>query len=82
MRWPQRGHALAQYALGQMYAAGTGTQVDRVKGYAWLAAAAAQGAAGAAEARDALLAHMDPGEIDDARSEAQRLLDAQPVGAR
>ena len=56
-----------------MYLQGRGAPGDRVKGLAWIMLAAANGAAGAAEAHEAALATMSEYEIALATDLARRL---------
>ncbi len=75
----EAGDSRAQHQVGLMYMQGRGTKADAVKGYAWLTVAAANGAVGAAEARDVALAAMSEAEIALAGNEARRLATTQRV---
>ncbi|MEG1051519.1 MAG: tetratricopeptide repeat protein [Janthinobacterium sp.] len=62
-----QGHALAQYNLGGMYNSGRGVEKDPVCGYMWLALAAEGGDSGAARAREAAAARLDPAQLQEAQ---------------
>jgi len=68
----EHGHALAQYRIGLVDAAGLGGEADLTEGYKWLSLAAAAGSeeAGALVAsvlRDNLAARMTPAEVEAAQ---------------
>ena len=67
------GNGQAQFALGNMYRSGRGVPVDDLKAYVWLNVAAAQGIAGAASARDAVLSRLSPAQLQAAQTEAHRM---------
>lgn len=71
----ERGHAVAQYRIGLVDAAGLGTEANLTEGYKWLSLAAAAGGeeAGALVAsvlRDNLAARMTPAEVEAAQKAA------------
>jgi hypothetical protein len=67
------GNGPAQLALGNMNRTGLGMAADNIKAYVWLNVAAAQGVAGAASARDAVLSLLTPVELQEAQAEARRV---------
>jgi peptidoglycan hydrolase-like protein with peptidoglycan-binding domain len=72
----EQGDARAQTIVGLMYRDGQAVPQDYVRAHQWLNLAAAAGQQDAAQARDALAARMEPGQI----AEAQRLASAwRPV---
>lgn len=66
-----RGSADAMFSLGVLYDEGTAGPRDPVQAHMWYDLAAASGAAGAAEKRDALAAGMSAAEVAEARARAQ-----------
>jgi TPR repeat protein len=62
-----QGHALAQYNLGGMYNSGRGVEKDLLCGYMWLALAAEGGDSGAARAREAAAARLEPAQLQEAQ---------------
>ena len=62
-----RGDAMAQTLLATLYLRGRGVKRDPVKAYAWYDAAAAQGHANAARARDAAGQQMSSNQVETAR---------------
>jgi TPR repeat protein len=76
LKWMQLaaegGNGPAQLALGNMYRTGLGMPANNIKAYVWLNVAAAQGVAGAATARDAVLSYLAPAELQEAQAEARR----------
>ena len=67
------GNGAAQFELGMIYRTGTGVPANNAKAYTWLNLAAAQGVAGAAPARDAVLKLLSPADIIEAQAVARRL---------
>lgn len=65
------GDADAQYMLGRMYEAGTGTLQDFVQAHVWYNLAAAGGHRHAAGARDAVAARMTASQIAEAQAQAR-----------
>lgn len=61
-----RGSALAQYRLGQLFEEGHGTPRDVAMAHAWYALATAQGMPEASRARDALAGKMTPEQLAEA----------------
>jgi TPR repeat protein len=71
-RAARKGNAEAQFRLGVMHRQGQGTAEDRVGAYVWFNLAAAQGHEEAGEARDDLLALLQPEEILAAQQASQQ----------
>lgn len=69
----ESAHGPAQFELGMVYRTGTGLPPNNGKAYTWLNLAAAQGIAGAAPARDAVLKLLSPADIIEAQAVARRL---------
>jgi len=69
----EAGHGPSQFELGIVYRLGTGVTANNSKAYTWLNLAAAQGIAGAAPARDAVLRLLSPADIIEAQALARRL---------
>lgn len=65
------GDADAQYMLGRLHEAGSGTPQDFVQAHQWYNLSAARGHRHAAEARDALTNRMTAGQIADAQQAAR-----------
>lgn len=78
-RWFQKaaeqGHPQAQQRLGAQYASGHGVPQNYLRGHAWLNVASANGAQGAAEARDSLTRNMTSGQVADAQKLAREYFD-------
>ena len=66
-RAASQGLALAQYNLGCMYNSGRGVEKDLPCGYMWLALAAEGGDSGAARAREAAAASLEPAQLEEAQ---------------
>ncbi len=69
----ERGDAVAQMNLGQMYAQGWGLARDRVQALAWFSLAAEQGRQWAAERRDALQSDLTAAQREAAATLSRRL---------
>ena len=67
----EQGNVDAQAGLGFMYASGQGVPQDDVTGYMWINLGAANGATGAAEARDALGKQLSPADLTEAQRRAR-----------
>lgn len=70
-----QGHRDAQFALGNIYSGGTGAPRDMVQAYMWYDIVGARGPEDwvgpiAASNRDALIAHMTPSQIAEAKRRA------------
>ncbi|MBE0489325.1 MAG: peptidoglycan-binding protein [Halomonas sp.] len=65
------GDADAQYMLGRLHEAGSGTPQDFVQAHQWYNLAAARGHRHAAQARDALTSRMTAGQIAEAQQAAR-----------
>ncbi|MCA1768593.1 MAG: SEL1-like repeat protein [Halomonas sp.] len=65
------GDADAQYMLGRLHEAGSGTPQDFVQAHQWYNLSAARGHRHAAEARDALTSRMTAGQIAEAQQAAR-----------
>lgn len=72
-RAAERGDAVGQMNLGEMYAQGWGLTRDRVRALAWFSLAAAQGRQWAAERRDALLSDLTTAQREAAEALSHRL---------
>jgi TPR repeat protein len=70
-RAARQDSADAMFSLGVLYDEGTAGARDPVQAHMWYDLAAASGAAGAAEKRDALAAGMSAAEVAEARRRAQ-----------
>ena len=62
----EKGHAVAQFYLGVMYATGQGVAQDDVQAHLWHNLAAAQGKETARKARAAVAERMTPAQIVEA----------------
>ena len=67
-RAAERGDAIAQMNLGEMYMQGAGVKRDRIEAYIWLTRAARQGRDWAAGQRNRVANRMTAREIATARS--------------
>nr|WP_281379207.1 peptidoglycan-binding protein [Halomonas campaniensis] len=67
----RRGDADAQYMLGRLHEAGSGTAQDFVEAHKWYNLAAARGHRHAAEARDSLAQRMTAGQVAEAQQAAR-----------
>ncbi len=63
-----QGNSTAQTNVGMMYTTGTGTFIDRAKGYAWYSLAASQGNTTAQIYRNDLMADMTWEELNQAQA--------------
>jgi len=70
-RAARQGSADAMFSLGVLYDEGSAVPRDPVQAHMWYDLAAASGAAGAAEKRDAIAQGMSAAEVAEARSRAQ-----------
>jgi TPR repeat protein len=77
----RRGHAKAQYDLGELYRYGTGTPLDKPRAYLWFNLAAAQGVEAAAKERDSLVWQLKPEQLTAMQEEAQRMSHAPAASA-
>lgn len=66
-----RDSADAMFSLGVLYEEGTAVPRDAIEAHKWYDLAAAAGAAGAAEKRDAIARGMSAGDVAEARARAQ-----------
>src|SRR5690606_35830053 len=69
-----QGDGAAVFGLGRLYDEGTRVAGDPVSAHMWYDLAAAQGAGGAAEARDAVARTMSPAALAEARARARAWL--------
>lgn len=63
----RKGHSEAQYYLGQMFYQGLGVSKNKIKAYAWLNLAAAQGNDHAGLIRNQLAIELSPNELEQAQ---------------
>ncbi len=74
----EQGHNTAQMYLGIMYAQGAGIAQDKVQAYKWFSIAAENGNRGALQNLGTVSMHMEPGQIEQGKSLAQKWLADHP----
>jgi len=77
LKWYQKaaeqGHYQAQYQLGMMHYQGQQIPQDFMGAYVWLLLASAHGKKEAVEARNEVIKHLSPKQIDEAQQLARKL---------
>lgn len=69
----EEGHYQAQHKLGLLYYQGQHIPQDFVQAYMWLLLASAQGKKEAVEAREQVMKHLSPPQIEEAQRRAREL---------
>ncbi|MGC2458637.1 MAG: tetratricopeptide repeat protein [Gallionellaceae bacterium] len=70
----EQGHIQAQLYVGIMYAQGAGTTQDKTQAYKWFSIAASKGNPAAVQNLNTVSMHMEPAQIEQAKSQAQEWL--------